>query len=303
MTDGTPDDGPLSKNQRRAAARDKARKLREDQKKKDRRSRYVLQGGLVLVVLAIVAIVILVIANGIRPPSPGPKNMLSDGIKIGQGYTAIKTAALGAEQKPVPSTKNKAEVIDIQIYIDYQCPICGDFEATNATQIKSYLKSGAATLEVHPISILDNMSLGKKYSTRAANSAACVANYSPDSFFDYSALLFDNQPKENTEGLTDQQLIALVKKANAGSIEAITKCINNENFSPWVSAATTRATTGPIASTNVAKVTGTPTVIINGVKYLGAVDDKSAFAAAIAKANSDTFAKDSSASPSPSPAP
>lgn len=291
----------LSKNERREAARNKAKALRDQQRKKDRRSRHFLQGGLFVVVVAIIAIIAFVITSGIRPPTPGPKNMLSDGIKIGQGFTATKTAALQPDDSPVPSATNKADVIDIQVYLDYQCPICGQFETTNAAQIKTYLKTGAATIEIHPISILDNLSLGTKYSTRAANSAACVANYSPDSFFDYNAVLFDNQPKENTAGLTDAKLVSLVKKTSASHIDDISKCITDESFKAWVAASTTRATNGPIAGSNVKSVTGTPTVIINGSKYVGAVDDANSFAAAIVKAAGDTFANDSEASPSPSP--
>ena len=81
---------PTPKNERRDAARDKARLLRVEQKKKDFRNKLILQGSLVFVVLAIVATVILVITSSIRPPSPGPLNMLSDGIKIGQSFDAVQ---------------------------------------------------------------------------------------------------------------------------------------------------------------------------------------------------------------------
>ncbi|HAM26688.1 MAG TPA: hypothetical protein DCP11_08285 [Microbacteriaceae bacterium] len=303
MSYGGAGDDRLSKNQRREAAREKARTLREEQKKKDRRSRFILQGSLIVVSLAIIGVIILVITSSVRPPAPGPRNMLSDGIKIGQGYKAVSTVALQPGDVPVPSASNKSDVIDIQIYVDYQCPICAGFEATNNAQIKSYLKTGAATLEIHPIAILDNMSLGQKYSTRAANAAACVANYSPNSYFDFNGLLFDNQPKENTEGLTDAKLASIAKQAKVSSLDSITSCIKDETFTAWVTAATSRATTGPIANSDVKKVAGTPTVIINGAKYDGAVNDASAFSAAIVKAAGDTFREDATASPSPSPAP
>jgi len=56
---GAGDDG-LSKNHRREAAREKARTLREEQRKKDRRSRFVLQGSLIVVSLAIIAVIVVV---------------------------------------------------------------------------------------------------------------------------------------------------------------------------------------------------------------------------------------------------
>lgn len=300
--DGSSDSG-LSKNERREAARDKARVLRDQQKKKDRRSRVILQGSLAVLVLAIVAVVGLVIVNSVRPPSPGPANMLSDGVKIGEGFKAVPTAALQPDASPVPSKTNAANVIDLRIYIDYQCPYCGDFEATNAAQIKKWVSIGAATLEIHPLAILDQSSLGKKYSTRSANAAACVANFSPNQFFDFSALLFTNQPKENTEGLTDDRIISLTKQAKVSKADSIATCIIDQRFKSWTNAATARATTDALAGTDVNKLAGTPTVIINGKKYDGAIDNALDFAAAVNKAAGDSFSEGSSATPSPSPSP
>lgn len=298
--DGYSDTG-LSKNQRREAARDKARVQREQQKKKDRRSRVILQGSLVVLVLAIVTVVGIVVANGVRPPSPGPLNMLSDGIKIGQGFKAVPTPALQPDATPVPSKTNAPNVIDLRVYIDYQCPYCGQFEATNAAQIKTWVSTGAATLEIHPLAILDQASLGKKYSTRAANAAACVANYSPNQFFDFNALLFANQPKENSEGPTDAQIISLAKQAKVIHADSVSSCITDQKFKSWTNAATARATSDPLPGTNVKKLAGTPTVIINGKKYDGAIDNAGDFASAVSKAAGDSFADDSTATPTPSP--
>jgi len=302
MTNGGADRG-LSKNQRREAAREKARQLREEQKKKDRRNKLLLQGGLIVVALAIVAGIAVVIFTSIRPPAPGPANMLSDGIKIGQDYKAVTTAGLKPDQTPVPSETNDPDVIDIQIYLDYQCPYCGQFEAANAEQIATWVKAGAATVEYHPISILDRGSLGTKYSTRSANAAACVANYSPDSFCDYNALLFTNQPEENTTGLPDEKLIDFAKQVDVKKLSSITSCIKDQSFKSWVSAATNRATTGPIPGADVENVSSTPTVLINGKKYTGAVGDAAAFAAAVASAAGQSFTQESTATPTPTPTP
>ena len=303
MTYGGSGDDGLNTNERREAAREKARALRNEHRKKDRRRRLFLQGSLALFVIVIVAGIALVVSNGIRPPSPGPLNMESDGIKIGSGFKALSTPALKPGEHPVPSKTNAKDVIAIQIYLDYQCPICGAFEKTNSAQISTWVKTGAATLEIHPISILDRVSLGTKYSTRSANAAACIANFSPNNYFDFSSLLFAHQPAENTNGLSDAQIISLVKKVNPSKLGSIETCIANQTFKSWVNAATTRATTGPITGTNVDKVSGTPTVIINGQQYTGAVNDASAFASAVVKAAGDTFTKDSTATPTPSPTP
>jgi protein-disulfide isomerase len=303
MTYDSSSDRGLSKNERREVARDKARLLRDRHKKKDRRSRLILQGSLAVLVLSIVVVIGLVITNSVRPPSPGPQNMLSDGIKIGEGFTAVPTAALQPDAQTVPFATNAPNVIDIRIYIDYQCVLCADFQRTNAAQIKNLISVGAATLEIHPLAILDPASLGKKYSTRSANAAACVANYSPNQFFGFNALLFANQPQENTEGLTDAQIISLTNKAKVGKADSVATCITDQKFKSWINAATARATSDPLAGTTLKKLARTPTVIINGKKYDGALNSARDFASAVSQAAGDSFSEGSSASPSPSPSP
>ncbi len=303
MTYGGSGDDSLSDGERREAAREKARSLREEQKKKERARRYIVRGGVLVVVLLVIGGVVLGVSNGIRPPSPGPLNMQSDGIKIGTGFKAVTTAALRPGEDPVPSKTNSKDVIAIQLYLDYQCPLCGKFEKSNSDQIATWLKTGAATLEIHPISVLDRYSLGTKYSTRAANAAGCVANYSPNSYFDFNALLFAKQPAENTEGLTDDQLISLVKKAKTSDVSSISSCIRDQRFKTWVNAASTRATTGPITGTDLPKIEGTPTIVINGERYAGPIDDAPSFAAAVVKAAGDSFTKDSASTATPTPTP
>jgi protein-disulfide isomerase len=307
MTDPRSDGGRLSKNERREAAREKARLLREQQKKKDRRTKFILQGGIIVVSLAIITAVTLVIVNGIRPAGPGPLNMLSDGIKIGENFEAVKTSALQPGRDPLPHQRDDAsDVIDIQIYVDYMCPVCGAFEAENHEQIAKLVESGRATIEIHPISFLDNVSQGTKYSTRAANAAACVANFDPNSFFDFHAALFENQPKERTEGLTNGELHQRAVSVGVSSASDIKECINEGRFSDWVEDATQRARNGPIAFSNIEKVEGTPTVLVNGQKFnYSSPFSAEEFAAFIIEAAGTTFNLNTTptATPTPSPTP
>lgn len=303
MSYGNSGDG-TSKNGRRQAAREKARALREEQKKKDRRTRIFLQGGIILASLVIIAIIALVIVNSIRPAGPGPANMASDGIQVSQGNVALETPALAAGQTPVANTPDTSKgVLDIQLYVDYLCPICGQFEKTNGDYIASLLDNGGATVEIHPIAILDRLSQGTKYSTRATNAAACVANYSPNQFYDFHTLLFANQPEENSAGLSDDQLVDLTTQAKVKKADQVASCIRNQGFKTWVAAAQARALNGPIPNSNVDKVVGTPTVIVNGFKYPGSVSDLAAFQAFVVQAAGDTFNQNSTPTPTPTPTP
>jgi protein-disulfide isomerase len=287
-----------SKNERREAAREKARQLREEQKRRERRNRALLFSGIGIAAVAIIAVVAFIIFTSIRPAGPGPANMASDGVKIGQNLEAVTTAALPAGSDPVPSEANPAGIADIRIWVDYLCPFCGQFEATNSEQIQSWVTEGSATIEIHPISILNSQSQGTRYSTRSANAAACVANYSPNSFYAYNSILFENQPEEGTAGLDNETLVSLAGEAGVESAGRIEECITEGDFTNWVTDATTRALTGPLPDTDVAKVTGTPTVIVNGAQYRGSLTDPTEFAAFVLEQTAEA-----AATPTPSPTP
>src|SRR5690606_14944005 len=148
--------GVQSSGDTRSVAREKAQKRRQEQKKKDKRNRVLFRSGIGVGLVAIAAVVTFAIIGGISQPNPGPLNMLSDGIRIGENFTAKTTAALEPGEEPVPSLPSAdAEVVDIRIYLDYMCTVCGTFEATNAEQIGIWVESGAATIEFHPVSFLD----------------------------------------------------------------------------------------------------------------------------------------------------
>jgi protein-disulfide isomerase len=297
MTTGEPAGpaAPLSKNDRREAAREKAKELRAAQRRKEIRNRVLLQGGIIVAVLAVVAVVAMIVVSSIRPPSNGPANMASDGIVIGQGLVAQPTEALDAGADPVPTAEDPA-VAQIRVYVDYLCPFCGDFERANAEQIKSLLESGAATVEIHPIAILSGRSAGTQYSLRAANAAACVADTAPDSFWAFNSALFADQPAEGTPGLTDDELIALAETAGAADVA---DCIENQDFAGWVESATDRATSGPLPNASIEKVTETPTILVNERRYTGSLEDTEEFRAFVLQASSESY---STSTPTPSPA-
>jgi protein-disulfide isomerase len=291
------------KKDRREEARESARIQREAQKKREARNRWFLRGGIGIALIAIAAIVAVIVIGSIKPPTPGPANMASDGILMqGDGTTisAVPTEATAPDADPVPTDVSAlTDTVNIAVYVDYLCPYCNQFEATNAEQINSWLAAGNITLETHPISILDQGSNGTKYSTRAANTASCVANYQPDSFLDVNAALFANQPAEGTSGLTDAELVSLVETAGVTD-EAVATCITDQEFSDWVGAATDRALNEPLPNSSLEKLTGTPTVIVQGEQYTGDLADAAAFEAFVmdqASATANTGGETSTEAP------
>ncbi|MFZ7087533.1 DsbA family protein [Curtobacterium sp. RRHDQ10] len=333
---GRPADKPLreSRNHRRAAARLRAQKARAQQKRRQRGVRIGIQAGIGVVLLAVVAVVTLVLVNSVQPAGPGPANMANGGITIGRGLQVVGARSSGAATPSASSSASSSatasgsatptesadpsdaatdgtssgDTVKITLYIDYLCPICGQFEQENSSYVRGLVNSGAATVQIHPIAILTNRSQGTKYSLRAANAAACVANSSPNQFFAVNQALFDAQPRENTSGLDDAALTALVAKTKGIThLASITRCIQDQEFAKWVDDETTKVTSDGIPHSNVTTFSGTPTILVNGKKYDYSLPFSNAeFRTFIVTAAGSSFAAgddDESATPTPSPTP
>ncbi len=265
-----------TKNQRREAAREAARLEREKQKKRDRMRRWLIPSLSTLAVLAIAAgIVWAFISNQPAPQSSvGPRNMISDGILFtGQDgeLVPVETGAIQPSGEPTPTDLDDDGLAHIVTYVDFSCPACQGFEAAYAESIQSLVGQGFATLEVHPIAILDSRYAGSRYSTRSNNAGACVADLAPESFLDVMAAMFVNQPQEGTTGLTDDEIIDVVHGAGLVD-EDVDACIDDELFGPWVTAATERTTGNPDLIAPGSQGFSTPTVVVNGEVWDRSVD-------------------------------
>lgn len=264
-------DARPTKNQKRQEARDKARALREEQSKKSKRNKFLIQSSLAVGVIGVIALVTVLIVTSLRPPGPGPSNMQSDGIKIGEGLKAQRTPALLPDELPIPSEENANGVPAINVFVDYSCPACAQFESVYGELLRTWADNGTATVEYHILSFRDAQTGGTRYATRAGNSAACVAEHSPDTFFTYNDLLLRSQPvPPQSFELTDDQLVELVSASGAENVDLIQSCIEEETFSNWVSQATARAMSSgplPVRNSEIPLVMGTPTVLVNGKEY------------------------------------
>lgn len=276
MTIGSPGSRP-SKNQRREDARQTAREHRAEAQKSERRRRVLVQGGVVAGIVIVVAVVGLVIWSAIPSPGPRPANMASDGILLQAkldangaptgDIEAVLSKALPDGAEPVTTTENP-DLLNIVVYVDYMCPVCRNFNSANAVIIQDRVASGAATIEIHPISILDRMSMGTRYSSRAVNAAACVASYDPNKFLSFDDAMFTNQPDENTPGLDNETIKEIVKSVGADRQAEIGTCIDNETFKSWATTSWNRVKdASALPNTTDVVFGGTPTVIVNGTQF------------------------------------
>ncbi len=145
--------------------------------------------------------------------------------------------------------------VKVDVYEDFMCPVCGEFEQTSGAALKQMIAANRVTVQYHPISILDRFSNGTQFSTRAAAATAAAAE--GGKFVEYHQVLFDNQPAEGSDGLTNAKLIELGKSVGLTDAK-FADAISGKTYWAWVAKATDTASSRG--------VTGTPTVMINGQK-------------------------------------
>ncbi|MGO1539252.1 MAG: DsbA family protein [Leucobacter sp.] len=282
-----------TKSERRGEAREKARLAREQEKKREKRNRLLIQGSIVLVVLVAIAGIGFAVVKANEPEGPGPRNMASGGMIFGEDLKVVETPALeSGEARTAPEVDRGALPVDVTIYVDYMCPGCGNFEQTYGSMLENYTGSGDITLQVYPVNFEDGQSLGTKYSTRAANTVACAVDQQPDVAFDlHNRLLSANvQPSQGTQGLTDEALIEQAEAAGVTADDNFTSCVNDQRFGDFISGnykAATDPETGVLGLAEGAQLnaggqlqpagepqvlTGTPLVIVNGEEWISTRD-------------------------------
>jgi protein-disulfide isomerase len=256
MTSNTP---RPTRSEQREAARAKAKAMREQQKKGDKRNRILIQIGIVTSVLVASGAIAFAVFSASNQSEAVPVNAtFNDGVKIGSSLQVYTP-----EFSPPLIQPNPVEIV---VYVDYQCPVCAVFELPNSEQLKDWVESGVATLELHPLSFLDGRGTPNAFSSRAANASLCVADYSPNSFFDYNTRLFQSQPTEGAPGPENSELIAFAQEVGVTNSEQISSCINSKMFGSFIKDATDRALKEPIPGTNL-RISGTPAIFVNGQEY------------------------------------
>jgi protein-disulfide isomerase len=107
----------------------------------------------------------------------------------------------GSETAAIPSSVSKADgygivfnadvpnVPTIDIYEDFQCPVCARFEAINGITLEKAIEEKKAKVVYHVLSFLGTESI------LAANAAACASD--EDKFLAFHKAFYANQPAEN----------------------------------------------------------------------------------------------------------
>ena len=233
----------MSNERQQRAAR--AEQMRKEREKADRRQRNFITLGIVVVVVALIAV------GGYAIKNESDKNKTVEDV-INPVNT---TKDFGVEYSTAAVTgKAAAAPVKVVAYEDFQCPACRSFEEQSGAFLVDAVAKGEITVEYRPISFLDAQSSGNRYSSRSASAAMCVLDKSGvKAYKKMHDVLYANQPEEGTNGLPDSGLVDFAKQAGVTGIDS---CIKSERFVPWIEKAT--------GASRDAKVQATPTVLVGG---------------------------------------
>ena len=159
----------------------------------------------------------------------------------------------GPGHRRQPGRPQGAPVLDL--YEDFQCPVCKRFEALFGEQLTTLADEGKVKLVVHPLSFLDD-NLGNDSSNRAANAAACAADQGK--YLEFHAATFAGQPVREGDGYTDADLKGFAQTAGltGAALDTWQKCYDDRAHNQWVESVQTQSEKD--------EVNGTPTVRLDG---------------------------------------
>lgn len=135
----------------------------------------------------------------------------------------------------------------IDLWEDFQCPVCKQFESTNGDYMQKIIKEKKAKVVYHILSFIGPESI------LAANAGACAAD--EGKFLQFHTYLYSTQGTENSGVWSNAGLI------KAGATVGLTSpkfidCVNKGTYSGWVT---------NVSNDGAAKnINATPTVFING---------------------------------------
>lgn len=186
-----------------------------------------------------------------------------------EGETIPTVADAGTAQSPVERdgvvvvSGQQDAPTTIDVYADFLCPICAQFEEKYGEQIEQKVSAGELKVRTHMVPMLVERSDPPGYSLDAANAALCAAD--EGKFTAYHDSLFANQPEEGKRGYDKQQLIQLGRDLGITG-DTFANCVNNGAYNQQLTSKLEKVTQDPALQQDFggSKGFGTPTVVANG---------------------------------------
>ena len=196
-----------------------------------------LIAGVVVLVVALLGVLVWAATRGGDLEAVGSSSTLPDGggVSVGPGVDA--------------------DVTQVRIYEDPQCPWCGRLENAIGQDLAELIEAGEINVTFQIMSFLDG-SLGNDSSTRGANAMLCADD--AGAFLPFHETLYGNMPTAEGQGWTDEQLVGFAEQAglDGGALTEFQACVSEQPHADYVQDMQQRA--------NEDGVSGTPTVFVDG---------------------------------------
>ncbi|MEO6942445.1 MAG: thioredoxin domain-containing protein, partial [Terrimesophilobacter sp.] len=213
-------------SQRIIDIREKANRRRLEQQRSERRKTVIIQAGIVVGILLVVGAIVggVLLAQGNRTQADPPS---ADGTISLQG-TAGTPFAVGGTAVIVGK---KDAPVTIDLYEDYSCPHCADYEAAVGPTLLALAAKGDAVVSFHPIRIVT------AYGTAAGSAAACVAAKDAQNWPDFHSALFANH-SQASDGWSAKDFANFANSFGVTDKDALT-CITESRYIDWIESNTT----------------------------------------------------------------
>lgn len=143
---------------------------------------------------------------------------------------------------------NPAAKVQVDLWEDFQCPNCRNFENVAGSYINDLVKAGKIKAVFHPMSFLGPESV------LAAAAAACTADQGR--FVQMHTQLYANQPATENSGTWTNDVLTKLAVASGAEKKSVSECIKSAKYAKWTQKIEDDA--------SKKKVTSTPTMFING---------------------------------------
>jgi protein-disulfide isomerase len=224
-----------------------------------------------IVIAAVVAVLAIVaVVGGVVWQQVAAKKEI-----VGNGNATPAGVALGAGMPAFTDVTPKPNAPTLDIYEDFQCPACAQFEQMLGSTISELAKAGDIKVVYHMKNFLD-ANLRNDGSTKAANAAFCAAE--SGKFQQFHDAAYANQPTEGS-GYSDGLLKDLAGQAGLSgeSLTTWQKCVDYGKYVNYVKSVEEQSSKDG--------VNGTPTYRLNGTILENKnIADPAKFKAVIAEA-------------------
>ncbi|KIH97329.1 thioredoxin [Streptomonospora alba] len=178
----------------REASRERLKQERERAKKRAARAK------MLGVVGAALAVVLVVVGGGYLFLS----QQRAQEQEFADRYEDLPPQTLQQDGSVVLAGKG-VEAPAVEVYADFQCPACKQFENASGPTLQQLAAEGEAIVHYRPVSIFAQAEAPlSANSLRGAAAARAAADH--DAFVQYNDLLFENQPPEGSEGFAVEDL-------------------------------------------------------------------------------------------------